>query len=89
MWPHPYDLEWLSIQAQICNQLLTLVSPECDVPKETLILNCQADMADCAQPGQPNCSCATLSEYSRRCSMTGQPVRNWRTPGLCREFWAG
>ncbi|EDL18119.1 mucin 6, gastric [Mus musculus] len=69
--------------AQICNQLLTLVSPGCDVPKETLMLSCQADMAACARPGQPNCSCATLSEYSRRCSMTGQPVRNWRTPALC------
>ncbi|XP_052028825.1 mucin-6 [Apodemus sylvaticus] len=69
--------------AQICNQLLTLVSPGCDEPKETLMLSCQTDMADCAQPGQPNCTCATLSEYSRRCSMTGQPVRNWRTPGLC------
>ncbi|XP_021022757.1 mucin-6 [Mus caroli] len=69
--------------AQICNQLLTLVSPGCDIPKETLMLSCQADMAACARPGQPNCSCATLSEYSRRCSMTGQPVRNWRTPGLC------
>ncbi|EDM12100.1 mucin 6, gastric [Rattus norvegicus] len=69
--------------AHICNQLLTLVSPGCDVPKETLMLSCQEDMADCAQPGQPNCSCATLSEYSRRCSMAGQPVRNWRTPSLC------
>ncbi|KAK7801684.1 hypothetical protein U0070_013178 [Myodes glareolus] len=69
--------------AQICNQLLTLVSPACDVPKESLVLSCQADMAECAQPGQQNCSCATLSEYSRRCSMAGQPVRNWRTPGLC------
>ncbi|MEJ1273627.1 hypothetical protein NN561_004496 [Cricetulus griseus] len=69
--------------AQICNQLLTLVSPGCDVPKEPLVLSCQADMADCAQPGQQNCSCATLSEYSRRCSMAGRPVRNWRTPALC------
>ncbi|XP_049992624.1 mucin-6 isoform X10 [Alexandromys fortis] len=80
--PRPTTLK-TSRYAQICNQLLTLVSPGCDVPKESLVLSCQADMAKCAQPGQQNCSCATLSEYSRRCSMAGQPVRNWRTPGLC------
>ncbi|CAO2583912.1 Muc6 [Lemmus lemmus] len=78
--PNPTTLK--TRYAQICNQLLTLVSPGCDVPKESLVLSCQADMAECA-PGQQNCSCATLSEYSRRCSMSGQPVRNWRTPGLC------
>lgn len=89
MWLYLYDFEWLSIQAQICNQLLTLVSPGCDVPRDPLVLSCQADMAECAQPGQQNCTCATLSEYSRRCSMAGQPVHNWRTPGLCRESQAG
>ncbi|VTJ61180.1 Hypothetical predicted protein [Marmota monax] len=67
----------------ICTQLLTLVSPECDVPKKPLVLSCQVDMAACAQPGQQNCSCATLSEYSRRCSMAHRPVSNWRGPGLC------
>uniref|UniRef100_A0A8C5YZM9 Mucin-2 n=1 Tax=Marmota marmota marmota TaxID=9994 RepID=A0A8C5YZM9_MARMA len=67
----------------ICTQLLTLVSPECDVPKKPLVLSCQVDMATCAQPGQQNCSCATLSEYSRRCSMAHRPVSNWRGPGLC------
>ncbi|XP_047374628.1 mucin-6 isoform X2 [Sciurus carolinensis] len=67
----------------ICTQLLTLVSPECDVPKEPLVLSCQADMATCAQPGQQNCSCSTLSEYSRRCSMAHRPVHNWRRPSLC------
>ncbi|KAM4850560.1 mucin-6 [Urocitellus parryii] len=66
-----------------CTQLLTLVSPECDVPKKPLVLSCQVDMATCAQPGQQNCSCATLSEYSRRCSMAHRPVSNWRGPGLC------
>ncbi|XP_077904991.1 uncharacterized protein LOC101967357 [Ictidomys tridecemlineatus] len=67
----------------ICTELLTQVSPECDVPKKPLVLSCQVDMATCAQPGQQNCSCATLSEYSRRCSMAHRPVSNWRGPGLC------
>ncbi|KAL6085447.1 hypothetical protein STEG23_022753 [Scotinomys teguina] len=79
--PNPTTLE--TRYAHICNQLLTLVSPGYDVPKEPLVLSCQADMTECAQPGRQNCSCATLSEYSRRCNMVGQPVRNWRTPGLC------
>ncbi|XP_057634693.1 mucin-6 [Chionomys nivalis] len=79
--PRPTTLK--TRYAQICNQLLTLVSPGCDVPKESLVLSCQADMDKCAQRGQQNCSCATLSEYSRRCSMASQSVRNWRTPGLC------
>ncbi|XP_023987358.1 mucin-6 [Physeter macrocephalus] len=69
--------------AQACIQLLTLVSPECNVPKEPFLLSCQADMAACAQPGRHHCSCATLSEYSRQCSMAGQPVNSWRGPGLC------
>nr|XP_020038171.1 mucin-6 [Castor canadensis] len=69
--------------AEICAQLLTLVSSECDVPKESLVLSCQEDMSSCTQPGQQNCSCPTLSEYSRRCRMAGQPVNNWRSPSLC------
>ncbi|KAG8522064.1 Mucin-6 [Galemys pyrenaicus] len=69
--------------ARTCAQLLTLVSPECTVPREPFVLSCQADMATCARPGQRNCSCATLSEYSRRCGMAGQPLRQWRGPGLC------
>lgn len=79
------DPEWPAAQVGICTQLLTLVSSECDVPKKPLVLSCQADMAACAQPGQQNCSCATLSEYSRRCSMAHRPVSNWRGPGLCCE----
>ena len=85
----PYDLECPCAQAQTCIQLLTLVSPECNVPKEPFLLSCQADMATCAQPGRHNCSCATLSEYSRQCSMAGQPVNSWRGPGLCCESWGG
>uniref|UniRef100_A0A8C5NZJ2 Mucin-2 n=1 Tax=Jaculus jaculus TaxID=51337 RepID=A0A8C5NZJ2_JACJA len=71
--------------AKICTRLLNLVSPECNVPKDPLVRSCQEDMATCAQPGQQNCSCATLSEFSRRCSMAGQPVRSWRgpAPGQC------
>uniref|UniRef100_UPI001E1B11B2 mucin-6 n=1 Tax=Jaculus jaculus TaxID=51337 RepID=UPI001E1B11B2 len=69
--------------AKICTRLLNLVSPECNVPKDPLVRSCQEDMATCAQPGQQNCSCATLSEFSRRCSMAGQPVRSWRGPGTC------
>ncbi|XP_014651217.1 PREDICTED: mucin-6 [Ceratotherium simum simum] len=79
--PSPQVLE--AEHAQTCTQLLTLVSPECNVTKEPFVLSCQADMATCDWPGQENCSCATLSEYSRQCSMAGQPVSNWRGPGLC------
>nr|XP_020142403.1 mucin-6 [Microcebus murinus] len=68
--------------ARTCSRLLALVSPECTVPREPFVRSCQADMATAARPGQ-NSSCATLSEYSRRCSMAGQPVSNWRGPGLC------
>uniref|UniRef100_A0A2K5JBQ0 Mucin 6, oligomeric mucus/gel-forming n=1 Tax=Colobus angolensis palliatus TaxID=336983 RepID=A0A2K5JBQ0_COLAP len=64
-------------------QLLTLVAPECNVSKEPFVLSCQADVAAATQPGPQNSSCATLSEYSRQCSMLGQPVRRWRGPGLC------
>ncbi|KAB0401063.1 hypothetical protein E2I00_019526, partial [Balaenoptera physalus] len=71
----PYDPECPCAQAQTCIRLLTLVSPECNVPKEPFLLSCQVDMATCAQPGRHNCSCATLSEYSRQCSMAGQPGR--------------
>uniref|UniRef100_A0A8D2ICB1 Mucin-2 n=1 Tax=Urocitellus parryii TaxID=9999 RepID=A0A8D2ICB1_UROPR len=83
--PRPPVLQWSAAQVGNCTQLLTLVSPECDVPKKPLVLSCQVDMATCAQPGQQNCSCATLSEYSRRCSMAHRPVSNWRGPGLCCE----
>ncbi|XP_030892650.1 mucin-6 [Leptonychotes weddellii] len=69
--------------AQTCTELLTRVAPECNVPREPFVLSCQADMAECVLPGQWNCSCATLSEYSRRCRVAGQAVRSWRRPGLC------
>uniref|UniRef100_A0A8W4FAW4 Mucin 6, oligomeric mucus/gel-forming/pseudo n=1 Tax=Sus scrofa TaxID=9823 RepID=A0A8W4FAW4_PIG len=79
--PSPRGLQ--AGHAQTCSRLLTLVAPMCNVSKEPFLLSCQADMAACAQPGWYNCSCATLSEYSRQCSMAGQPVRPWRGPGLC------
>ncbi|XP_004403881.1 PREDICTED: mucin-6 [Odobenus rosmarus divergens] len=69
--------------AQTCTELLTQVAPECNVPREPFVLSCQADIAECILPGQQNCSCATLSEYSRQCRMAGQAVRSWRGPGLC------
>uniref|UniRef100_A0A2K5LE70 Mucin 6, oligomeric mucus/gel-forming/pseudo n=1 Tax=Cercocebus atys TaxID=9531 RepID=A0A2K5LE70_CERAT len=72
-----------ALTSPICTQLLTLVAPECSVSKEPFVLSCQADVAAATQPGPQNSSCATLSEYSRRCSMVGQPVRRWRGPGLC------
>lgn len=84
-----HDLDWPSAQARTCSRLLTLVSPECSVPREPFLLGCQADMATCAHPGQWNCSCATLSEYSRQCSMASQPVRSWRGPSLCCESGGG
>ncbi|XP_021561920.1 mucin-6-like, partial [Carlito syrichta] len=73
---------------RLCTQLLSLVSPECNVPREPFVLSCQADMAAAAPPGTPapparNSSCATLSEYSRQCRLRGQPVSRWRGPGLC------
>ena len=84
----PHDPEWPP-QARICTQLLTLVAPECSVSKEPFVLSCQADVAAAPQPGPQNSSCATLSEYSRQCSMVGQPVRLWRGPGLCCESREG
>lgn len=81
----PRDPAWPCAQAQACLQLLTLVAPECTVPREPFLQSCQADMAACVQPSRHNCSCATLSEYSRQCSMAGQPVNSWRSPDLCCE----
>ncbi|NXD17773.1 MUC6 protein, partial [Nothocercus nigrocapillus] len=67
----------------ICSQLLNLVSPTCSVPKEGFIVRCQLDMQDCIEPGQNNCTCSTLSEYSRQCAMSHQMVFNWRNENFC------
>uniref|UniRef100_A0A669QGF0 Mucin 6, oligomeric mucus/gel-forming n=1 Tax=Phasianus colchicus TaxID=9054 RepID=A0A669QGF0_PHACC len=69
--------------AVICSQLLNLVSPTCSVPKDGFVTRCQLDMQDCSEPGQRNCSCSTLSEYSRQCAMSHQVVFNWRTENFC------
>ncbi|KFP47467.1 hypothetical protein N323_11015, partial [Cathartes aura] len=69
--------------AMICSQLLNLVSPTCSVPKDGFVIRCQLDMQDCSEPGQNNCTCSTLSEYSRQCAMSHQTVFNWRTEKFC------
>ncbi|XP_061320230.1 LOW QUALITY PROTEIN: mucin-6 [Pezoporus flaviventris] len=69
--------------AMICSQLLNLVSPTCSVPKDGFVVRCQLDMQDCSEPGQKNCTCPTLSEYSRQCAMSHQMVFNWRTENFC------
>ncbi|NWU87480.1 MUC6 protein, partial [Onychorhynchus coronatus] len=69
--------------AMICSQLLNLVSPTCSVPKDGFVTRCQLDMQDCSEPGQNNCACSTLSEYSRQCAMSHQMVFNWRTENFC------
>ncbi|XP_058663638.1 mucin-6 [Ammospiza caudacuta] len=69
--------------AVICSQLLNLVSPTCSVPKDRFVIRCQLDIQDCSEPGQNNCACSTLSEYSRQCAMSHQMVFNWRTENFC------
>ncbi|XP_040414063.1 mucin-6 [Cygnus olor] len=69
--------------AMICSQLFNLVSPTCSVPKDGFVIRCQLDMQDCSEPGQKNCTCSTLSEYSRQCAMSHQVVLNWRTENFC------
>ncbi|XP_027716002.1 mucin-6 [Vombatus ursinus] len=68
---------------QLCLQLLSQVGPNCNVSKEAFAIRCQLDLEACQEPAQPNCSCPTLSEYSRQCSMSGQPVTEWRRPNFC------
>ncbi|XP_074854651.1 mucin-6 [Carettochelys insculpta] len=69
--------------ARICSQLLNLVSPSCNVSKKEFVIRCQLDMQDCSDPGQRNCTCATLSEYSRQCTMSHQAVSDWRSVDFC------
>ncbi|XP_051822911.1 mucin-6 [Antechinus flavipes] len=68
---------------QLCLQLLTQVGPDCNVSKDAFAARCQMDLRACPEPARPNCSCHTLSEYSRQCSMSGQQVTNWRRPNFC------
>uniref|UniRef100_A0A8D2IUU0 Mucin 6, oligomeric mucus/gel-forming n=1 Tax=Varanus komodoensis TaxID=61221 RepID=A0A8D2IUU0_VARKO len=69
--------------AKVCSQLLNIVSPSCNISRKGFILRCQLDMQTCREPGQSNCTCATLSEYSRQCAMSLQEVSDWRTLGKC------
>ncbi|XP_070791125.1 mucin-6 [Pituophis catenifer annectens] len=69
--------------ATLCFHLLRLVSPSCNISKKGFVIRCQLDMQVCSNPGHTNCTCATLSEYSRQCSMSHQEVTNWRTKDFC------
>ncbi|XP_018421154.1 PREDICTED: mucin-6, partial [Nanorana parkeri] len=66
-----------------CYNLLDQVSTICMVSKIPFIKRCQQDLQECDIPGDRNCACATLSEYSTRCALCSQPVSNWRTKNLC------
>nr|XP_020835067.1 mucin-6-like [Phascolarctos cinereus] len=72
-----------SNHTQLCLQLLTQVGPNCNVSKDAFAIRCQLDLEACQEPAQTNCSCPTLSEYSRQCSMSGQQVTEWRRPNFC------
>ncbi|XP_061468748.1 mucin-6 [Rhineura floridana] len=69
--------------ARSCTQLLSLVSPSCNISRKGFVIRCQLDMQDCTDPGQRNCTCATLSEYSRQCAMSHQEVSDWRNNDFC------
>ncbi|XP_068115923.1 mucin-6 [Hyperolius riggenbachi] len=66
-----------------CYNLLDQVSAMCMVSKIPFIKRCQQDLQQCDIPGDRNCACATLSEYSTRCALCSQPLSNWRTNNLC------
>ncbi|XP_067322569.1 mucin-6, partial [Anolis sagrei] len=69
--------------SRICSQLLSVVSPSCNITKKGFVIRCQLDMQNCNDPGQKNCACATLSEYSRQCAMSHQEVSDWRSADFC------
>ncbi|XP_062974475.1 mucin-6 [Elgaria multicarinata webbii] len=69
--------------AKICSQLLSIVSPTCNISRKGFVMRCQLDMQECSDPGQNNCTCATLSEYSRQCAMSLQQVSDWRSNEFC------
>ncbi|XP_040264825.1 mucin-6-like [Bufo bufo] len=66
-----------------CLDLLQQVSSECLVDKTQFLKRCQQDLQQCDVPGDKNCACATLSEYSTRCALCFQPINNWRNKNLC------
>lgn len=90
----PYDpqmccilLKWCCVffppQARVCSQLLSIVSPSCNISRKGFVIRCQLDMQACSDPGQRNCTCATLSEYSRQCAMSHEEVSDWRSDDFC------
>ncbi|KAM3920269.1 mucin-6 [Leptodactylus fuscus] len=66
-----------------CLDLLQQVSSACLVDKTQFLKRCQQDLQQCNVPGDKNCACATLSEYSTRCALCSQPINNWRNKNLC------
>ncbi|XP_015279866.1 PREDICTED: mucin-6-like, partial [Gekko japonicus] len=69
--------------ARICAHLLSNVSSSCNISRKGFVIRCQLDMQHCRNPGQRNCTCATLSEYSRQCAMSLQKVLDWRSSDFC------
>ncbi|XP_060118385.1 mucin-6 [Heteronotia binoei] len=69
--------------AKICAHLLNNVSSSCNISRKGFVIRCQLDMQHCRNSGQRNCTCATLSEYSRQCAMSHQKVFDWRSSDFC------
>ncbi|XP_058857773.1 mucin-6-like [Acipenser ruthenus] len=79
-------VEWNNkdyLMSLLCTELLNMVAPDCKIDKNRYIYRCQHDLCHCTPKGRKECSCGTLSEYSRRCSWELQPVTNWRSQDLC------
>ncbi|XP_043562378.1 mucin-6-like, partial [Chiloscyllium plagiosum] len=66
-----------------CSCMLNKVAPLCKLPKKIYVSECQRDLYKCTAKGDTQCSCQTLSEYSRQCSRLLQPVTNWRNISFC------
>ncbi|XP_059508203.1 mucin-6-like [Stegostoma tigrinum] len=66
-----------------CSCMLNKVAPLCKLPKRNYITECQRDLYKCTAKGDTQCSCQTLSEYSRQCSRLLEPVTNWRNISFC------
>ncbi|XP_078405719.1 mucin-6-like [Cetorhinus maximus] len=66
-----------------CSCMLNKVAPLCKLPKANYVTECQRDLYKCTAKGDTQCSCQTLSEYSRQCSRLLEPVTNWRNISFC------
>ncbi|XP_078077488.1 mucin-6-like [Mustelus asterias] len=66
-----------------CSCMLNKVAPLCKLPKTNYVTECQRDLYKCTIKGDTQCSCQTLSEYSRQCSRLLEPVTNWRNISFC------